>query len=160
MMTVKVQCGCGQRYAFDVEPIGGRMPSGVACPVCGLDGTATANQIIGQTLGAQSPPVGAAAPMRIATAAAVPAPLAVPAATSRTVGQPQRQPEREWGPGGEGDTWKWWYYILAGICLGGYDIWYAYDKQSIKPLGGLFLAVFLIAVGVWDFQRKRKLRKG
>jgi hypothetical protein len=53
MMTIKIQCGCGQRYAFDVEPVGGRMSYAVACPVCGADGTAAADAAIVQTLAAQ-----------------------------------------------------------------------------------------------------------
>src|ERR1043165_1629377 len=39
-LPIKVLCGCGQKYAFEVEPVNGRMPSRVACPVCGADGTA------------------------------------------------------------------------------------------------------------------------
>jgi hypothetical protein len=50
MITVKVQCGCGQKFAFDVEPVNGRMPQPVKCPVCGADGTAAANEIIARTL--------------------------------------------------------------------------------------------------------------
>lgn len=46
MVTVKIECGCGQHYAFDVEPVNGQMSSAVACPVCGADGTAAANAII------------------------------------------------------------------------------------------------------------------
>jgi hypothetical protein len=46
MMPVKIQCGCGQRYAFDIEPFCGRMPFPVACPVCGTDGTGAANEVI------------------------------------------------------------------------------------------------------------------
>jgi hypothetical protein len=46
MIPVKIQCGCGQRYLFEVEPVCGRMPGKVACPVCGLDGTRVANEII------------------------------------------------------------------------------------------------------------------
>ena len=45
-MPVKIQCGCGQRYAFDIEPFCGRMPFSVACPVCGADGTSAANEVI------------------------------------------------------------------------------------------------------------------
>ena len=64
MIPIKVQCACGQRYAFDVEPVNGRMPAPVACPVCGADGTADANEIIAQTLGGQ-PAVKPAAGVRI-----------------------------------------------------------------------------------------------
>jgi hypothetical protein len=50
MMPIKVQCGCGQRYAFDIEPFCGRMPFSVACPVCGADGTGAANEVIAFSL--------------------------------------------------------------------------------------------------------------
>jgi hypothetical protein len=67
MIPIKIQCGCGQRYAFDIEPVNGLMPSPVACPVCGADGTAVANEIIAQTLAAQPavvrPAVAAARPV-------------------------------------------------------------------------------------------------
>jgi hypothetical protein len=49
-MSVKVQCSCGQNYAFEVEPVAGRMPTRVACPACGADGTDAANASIAQTL--------------------------------------------------------------------------------------------------------------
>ena len=50
MIPIKIQCGCGQRYAFDIEPFYGRMPFSVACPVCGADGTSAANEVIAFTL--------------------------------------------------------------------------------------------------------------
>jgi hypothetical protein len=50
MIPVKIQCGCGQRYAFDIEPVCGRMLGRVACPVCGMDGTRVANEVIAFTL--------------------------------------------------------------------------------------------------------------
>ncbi len=53
MISVKIECGCGQRYAFDVEPVNGQLAAPVACPICGTDGTATANAIIATKL---SPP--------------------------------------------------------------------------------------------------------
>ncbi len=55
MVTVKIQCSCGQRYAFDVEPVTGQMPSEVRCPMCGVDGTAAANQAITENLAQQAP---------------------------------------------------------------------------------------------------------
>jgi hypothetical protein len=70
MIPVKIQCECGQRYAFDVEPVDGRLPSAVACPVCGADGTAAGNAAIAQSVPAQ--PMTAAsrgAPLRVAVAA-------------------------------------------------------------------------------------------
>ena len=56
-IPVKIQCGCGQRYAFDVEAAGELRPNSVACPVCGADGTPAANAVIAQALAAAVPPV-------------------------------------------------------------------------------------------------------
>jgi hypothetical protein len=61
MIPIKIQCVCGQRYAFDVEPVNGRMASPVACPVCGADGAIAANAIIAQN--AQPQPAVAPEPM-------------------------------------------------------------------------------------------------
>ena len=148
MIAVKVQCGCGQRYAFDVEPVNGGMPSPIACPVCGADGTAAANQIIAQALPAQPAPAPAAATkLRMPVAASAP-PATAPAAPLASLLRKSAE--------SESDTWKWWYYVLAGVCIGGYSVWQAYDQHRIKPLGELFFAVLCIAIGIWDFQRKRK----
>jgi hypothetical protein len=59
-IPIKIQCDCGQRYAFDAEPVNGRMTSPVACPACGADGTVAANAIIAQN--AQSQPAVAPGP--------------------------------------------------------------------------------------------------
>lgn len=47
-MELKVLCNCGQKYKFDVDPVNGRMPFAVNCPVCGVDGTPLANQLLAQ----------------------------------------------------------------------------------------------------------------
>ncbi|HYT58916.1 MAG TPA: hypothetical protein VEL06_02020 [Haliangiales bacterium] len=57
-MEVKVQCTCGTRYKFDVEPINGLMPGPVSCPTCGADGTAASNAIIQQSLSSQAGALG------------------------------------------------------------------------------------------------------
>jgi hypothetical protein len=59
MIPIKIQCDCGQKYAFDVEPVNGQMATSVACPACGADGTAAANAIIAQTVAMppQPPPL-------------------------------------------------------------------------------------------------------
>jgi hypothetical protein len=68
MIPIKIQCGCGQKYAFDVEAPTGVMPHPVACPICGTDGTPAANLAIAQHLPPQfagtppPPPVHAAQP--------------------------------------------------------------------------------------------------
>ena len=56
MIPIKVSCACGQKYAFDVEPVNGRMPSAIACPVCGADGTGVANDIIARSMPSPPPP--------------------------------------------------------------------------------------------------------
>ncbi|HEX7654433.1 MAG TPA: hypothetical protein VF607_13065 [Verrucomicrobiae bacterium] len=48
MMELKVTCPCGQKYKFDVDPVGGRMPFTVKCPICGVDGTAQANILLAE----------------------------------------------------------------------------------------------------------------
>lgn len=53
-IPIKIECGCGQRYAFDVEPVNGRLGAAVACPACGTDGTMAANAFIAQKI-PQSP---------------------------------------------------------------------------------------------------------
>lgn len=105
MVAIKVQCGCGQKYAFDAEPVEGRMPYQVACPVCGADGTAAANEIITQKTQAAAPrPVASSAtpasPVRVvlkpipppATVAPAfaPAPVAVPAAKPASSARPAK----------------------------------------------------------------------
>jgi hypothetical protein len=98
MVTIKIECPCGQHYAFDVEPVNGRVPSPVACPACGVEGTAAANALLAEKFGAQAAPVanpvagtggaageGAGAPIRLAAAPAAPArPAGVRLAASPT----------------------------------------------------------------------------
>jgi hypothetical protein len=72
MIPIKIQCGCGQRYAFDVEPQNGQMPGGVACPVCGVDGTPAANAALAQHLAALSVRVQAPAMAGVASPGGMP----------------------------------------------------------------------------------------
>src|SRR5947207_11873066 len=58
-MEVKVQCPCGTRYKFDVQPINDRMPGPVSCPTCGADGTSASNTIIQQSVSAPAAISGA-----------------------------------------------------------------------------------------------------
>jgi hypothetical protein len=115
MTAVKVECDCGQRYAFDVEPVHGRMPAPVVCPVCGADGTAKANIILAQSavavprasLAAPAMRVALAAPVALAVAAppppmppslpppravtAAPPPIPVPAGPRPAIARPRAQ---------------------------------------------------------------------
>src|SRR4030095_1573777 len=56
MIPIKILCRCGQKYAFDVEPVGGCIGQAVQCPVCGTDGTTATNQLIAQYLSVHSSP--------------------------------------------------------------------------------------------------------
>ena len=47
-MEIKINCECGQKYIFSVDPENGQMPVSVNCPVCGADGTKEANEILAQ----------------------------------------------------------------------------------------------------------------
>ena len=55
-MEIKIICNCGQKIAFEVEPVNGRMPVTLSCPVCGADGTAAANAVIAAKLNFPAPP--------------------------------------------------------------------------------------------------------
>ena len=57
MIPVKIYCVCGQKYAFDVQPVDGGMPVPVVCPVCRRDGTEQANQQIAKILKAKTQPL-------------------------------------------------------------------------------------------------------
>ncbi|HWD19943.1 MAG TPA: hypothetical protein VHB20_11760 [Verrucomicrobiae bacterium] len=68
-MELKLLCGCGQKYKFDVEPAGGQMPFAVNCPVCGVDGTPLANAQLAQV----APPLAPPPPITARVVAARPA---------------------------------------------------------------------------------------
>ncbi len=75
-MELKVECDCGQRFKFDVDPVKGRMPFAVNCPVCGSDGTAKANEILNQRLGAAAATTPGRAPVGVLIGATPPEPPA------------------------------------------------------------------------------------
>jgi hypothetical protein len=81
-MELKVACDCGQKYKFDVEPVEGRMPFAVNCPVCGVDGTSSANQLLAQQLFPAAPAPAAITDSASPTVAGLrinrPAPVAAP----------------------------------------------------------------------------------
>lgn len=53
-IPIKIFCECGQKYAFEVYPLGGRMPASVACPVCKRDGTVEANRMLAKILNGET----------------------------------------------------------------------------------------------------------
>jgi hypothetical protein len=70
-MEIKIICSsCGTKFAFDVQPVHGRMPAPVACPACGTDATGQANTEISNVLAAAprpAVPVPVAQPIPVAT---------------------------------------------------------------------------------------------
>ena len=69
MISIKIECGCGQKYEFETEPADGRMPAPVACPACGIDGTEAANAALADTQNTELLAVPAAKPrLRVALA--------------------------------------------------------------------------------------------
>jgi hypothetical protein len=86
MLEIKVQCDCGQKYKFDVEPVDGRMPFVVNCPICGVNGTEKANQILNQIF--PQPNVPAAPALALAAAPAAVAAAAAPETASLTPTKP------------------------------------------------------------------------
>ena len=56
-IPVKIICACGQKYAFDVQPVGERMPVPVFCPACGRDGTGEAERFIARILKGKTQPI-------------------------------------------------------------------------------------------------------
>src|SRR5882672_5972064 len=77
-MELKIVCQCGQKYKFGVEPVGGRMPFTVNCPVCQADGTMTANMRLAEHFRFVPPPPSASAPPQVAPNIAAPPPPSPP----------------------------------------------------------------------------------
>jgi hypothetical protein len=78
MVPVKIECECGQNYAFDVEPANGKMPTAINCPACGADGTMAANDYISLQLppAAMAQTVPGPGPIRLARVQAEAQPMA------------------------------------------------------------------------------------
>src|SRR5512138_2245095 len=62
-MDIKVLCPCGAKYQFPVEPVNGRLPHSIACPVCGADNTEAGNAAIAAKLAAEPAPTPVATPV-------------------------------------------------------------------------------------------------
>jgi hypothetical protein len=101
IVPIKIQCGCGQRYAFDAEAETGQMPFTVACPVCGTDGTPAANSAIAQMFASQAvapapapePPKPAAPAVRLHVATpTAPVHAAAPAVHAPAIHSPGSAP--------------------------------------------------------------------
>jgi outer membrane protein assembly factor BamB len=124
-MNIKVQCPCGAKYSFEVEPVDGRMPFPVNCPTCQADGTEAANQLIAEALAAEG---GVQPRLRVQVADLVPAvevprhfPQTPAGARLKTMERLQKE-RRQWRLTG-------WLLAGAGLllvaCLGGWG-WFAF----------------------------------
>src|SRR5262245_18205211 len=87
-MEIKIQCNCGTRYKFDIEPVNGRAPTELACPACGARWTDYTNAMIAQELAAA--PTAPSVPM--ASPASSVQPSATPGRGSLRVALPQAAP--------------------------------------------------------------------
>jgi len=74
---MKIQCACGAKYAFDVQPEMLNKPVTFVCPGCGLDSSAFVNSLVRQELGLPAP-VAEALPVAPPAVAIVPPPAALP----------------------------------------------------------------------------------
>ena len=60
--------------------------------------------------------------------------------------------------GEDGDGWKWWYYIVAGVLIAAFSAWQIIDGEPILriggrrggPIGGFILAALCIAIGLFS----------
>jgi hypothetical protein len=115
-MDIKIVCGCGQKYIFEVDPDNGLMGTSVTCPACGADGTQEANEILTQifpeplaessaepaTEAVPPPPTPAEAdpirinpPVRLVAATSPPPPISVPR-TIAPLKSPAAKPKLAW----------------------------------------------------------------
>lgn len=65
MIALKIECTCGQSFAFDAEPANGRINSTVTCPTCGADRTDDANAVLSAHIPRKIVPRSADAPLTV-----------------------------------------------------------------------------------------------
>lgn len=59
---------------------------------------------------------------------------------------------------GEGDSWKWWYYVVVGVLIAAFSVWQLFSGEPILrlggrrggPIGGFLLAALCIVVGLFS----------
>jgi hypothetical protein len=112
MIPIKILCGCGQKYAFDVEPVGGHMGYAVQCPVCSADGTAVANQLIARHLSALAAP---ARGLRV-TADNSPREIPLPPPRNLAPAAPAAHPKPA--------RTKWLVMVMAGTVILVFAVWF------------------------------------
>jgi hypothetical protein len=82
-MEIKIECSCGSRYKFDLEPVNGRSPTSLACPNCQASWTEHANAMIARQLGVTASPPLVATPTPAPAVATLSAGTMAPPAPSQ-----------------------------------------------------------------------------
>ncbi len=165
-MNLKIECPCGQKIAFEVEPENGAMPCELPCPSCQADVTGLANADIQRQLPVVTA-VPAAAPtgarLRVsvpahAPAAAPPAPEATTVAAAPPSAEAPRAPKPMAAAyaaaaaaapvtGNDGEaSGKAFLLGTVGVLLGalaGIVVWYAIAKMGLT----FRILAILVAVG-------------
>src|ERR1051325_10583837 len=147
-MEIKVQCSCGQRYAFEVEPVDGRMPVEILGPVCGVDGTELTTGQIREQLPTANAGINSEAPkLRISRTAppgehaAPPPPLMPPLRQSLSPASVEGAPTKKgFRVYAEPNMWKG----MAGAAIGALiacAIWYGLWKGTEMKWGIMAIAV-------------------
>src|ERR1043165_335427 len=74
---MKIQCGCGAKYAFEVTPEQAQRPVTFVCPACGLDSSAYVTQLVRQQFGltSETPKVAPQAELAPPSQGELPAPV-------------------------------------------------------------------------------------
>ncbi len=141
-MNIKIECGCGTKYSFDVEPRDGQMPWTVQCPACHADGTGAANRIIAEKSSAGETPVARLRVEMVSSgdappAAAPPQPPAAPRLDLAAFKAGKRQAEKRayrkgaWLMGG--------FVVLLAVVLGAWG-WYSFVGSKPHRVGTLKLS--------------------
>lgn len=149
MIELKVQCVCGQKFKFDVEPQNGQVPFPVACPHCGTDAADRANALLAQMpeyAAAQAAAPVAQPALRINRVAPETPPPALPSASTQPrPGIPRRAAQ---------STGSEQYGTVGAIggALFGLLLWYL----MFRPAGGRFemfrgpdnVPAFILVIGL------------
>ena len=165
-MNLKIECACGQKIAFEVEPENGAMPCDLPCPSCQSDVTGLANADIQRQLSVvTAAPAVAPTGARLRVSAPSHAPAAAPAAPEApavSAAPPPAETPRAPKPmaaayaaaaaaapvtGDDGEaSGKAFLMGTVGVLLGafaGIVVWYLIAKMGLN----LRILAILVAVG-------------
>jgi hypothetical protein len=96
MITIKIQCLCGQKYAFDAEPADTLPDQSVRCPVCGVDDTAAARNQMAESLPSTTPWTAGLGASKFSRNAVPPLPPPVPRSIPQRSQKTGRRSTRKW----------------------------------------------------------------